>query len=102
MTVAIGSQAGGGASALSFSDFVDYSVYYNALVGNSSGNATDTAAITSLGGASVNNPVTGSTRVSIRPTLAVALGIGSQISDSFSECGGLTANACILIGTAVF
>src|ERR1035441_4461947 len=101
VTIAVGAQAGGGASTTTFSDYVNYSAYYNALVANSSGNATDTAAIASLGGASANNPVTASTLVKIRPTLEATLGLGSQISDSFANCGGLTANACIQIGTNV-
>jgi hypothetical protein len=101
VTIAFGGQAGGGASTSSFSDFVDYSAYYNALVANSSGNATDTAAIASLGGSNANNPVTGSTEIELKPTLAATLGIGSQISGSFSNCDNLTANACIQVGTNV-
>jgi hypothetical protein len=80
---------------------VDYAAYYNALVAHSSGDATDTAAIASLGGFNVNNPVTGSTQISIRPTLAATLGIGSQILDPFADCGGLVADACIQVGADV-
>jgi hypothetical protein len=101
LTIAFGGQAGGGASTSSFSEAVDYSAYYNALVANSSGNATDAAAIASLGVANANNPVTGSTQIVIRPTLAATLGLGSQISDTFSGCNNLTANACIKVGTDV-
>lgn len=101
VTIAFGGQAGGGASTSSFSDSVTYSAYYNALVSNSSGNGTDTTAIASLGGASATNPVTGSSNVSVKPTLEAALGIGSQISAPFSGCDNLTANACILVGTDV-
>jgi len=101
VTIAFGGQGGGGASTTTFSDLVTYSAYYSALVANSSGDATDTAAIASLGGASATNPVTGSSDVKIRPTLAAALGIGSQVSDTFAACDNLTANACIQIGTDV-
>ena len=101
LTIAFGAQAGGGASTSSFSDTVNYSAYYNALLANSSGDATDIAAIASLGGPSADNPVTGSTDISIRPTLAATLGLGSQVSDPFSGCGDLTANACIQVGTNV-
>jgi hypothetical protein len=101
LTIAFGGQAGGGASTSTFSDSVSYSTYYNALLANSSGDATDIAAIASLGGLNADNPVTGSTQISIRPTLEAALGIGSQISDTFSGCDNLTANACIQVGTNV-
>jgi len=101
VTIAFGGQAGGGASTSSFSDTVDYGTYYNALVSHSSGNATDISAIASLGGANASNPVTGSTNISLKPTLEVALGIGSQVSGSFSGCDNVTANACIQVGTAV-
>ena len=101
VTIAVGAQAGGGASTSTFSESVDYAAYYNALVASSSPDATDTAAIASLGGFNVNNPVTGSTQISIRPTLAATLGIGSQILDPFADCGGLVADACIQVGANV-
>ena len=101
VTIAVGAQAGGGASTSTFSSTVDYSAYYGALVSNSSGDATDTAAIASLGGGGSDNPVTGSTEIQLRPTLASLLGLGSQISDTFSGCDNLTANACIRIGSDV-
>jgi len=102
VTIAIGAQAGGGASTSAFADTIDYNTYYNALVANSSGNATDTAAIASLGVAGANNPVTGSSNVTLRPTLAQALGLGSgAIGFSFPGCGNLTADACIQIGADV-
>ena len=100
LTIAIGQQAGSGATTSSFSQTVDYNAYYNALVTESS--PTDTTrqtAIASLGpGPHTNNPVTDTTNVKMRPVLAALLGIGSEVSDSFAECGGLTANACIQIG----
>lgn len=101
VTLAFGGQAGGGASTSSFSDTVAYSDYYSALVANSSGNGTDTTAIASLGGPNVNNPVTNSSNITLRPTLEAALGIGSQVSGSFAQCDDLTANACIQVGTNV-
>jgi hypothetical protein len=101
VTIAFGAQSGGGASTSTFSDTVAYSTFYSALVAKSSGNATDTAAIASLGGPNANNPVTNSSNISLRPTLEVALGIGSQVSDTFSNCGGVTADACIQVGANV-
>jgi hypothetical protein len=101
-TIAFGAQTGGGVSTFSSSDTVTYNNYYNALVANSSGNATDISAIASLGGGPhTNNPVTGSPNVVMSTTLAALLGLGTQTSSSFSQCGGLTANACIQISTGV-
>ena len=102
LTIAFGATAGGGGSSLWSTDTVNYSDYYNALVTHSSGNATDTSAVASLGGgAHINNPVTGSSEIDLTTTLAALLGLGSQSSSSFAGCGGLTANACIAIGTDV-
>ncbi len=102
LTIAFGGQSGGGASTSSFSDPVGYSDYYNALVANSSGDATDVAAIASLGGANTNNPVTGSSNISLKSTLAAYLGlVASADSTAFSDCGNLTAHACIQVGTDV-
>jgi hypothetical protein len=102
LTIAFAAQAGGGSSTMSLDDTLDYNTYYNALVANSSGNATDTSAIASLGGgAHTNNPVTGSSNVVLSTTLAAALGLAPQTSSTFTQCGSLTANACIVIGTDV-
>lgn len=101
LNIAFGSQAGGGGSSEWFTDTATYNDYYNALVANSSGSATDAAAIASLGGGThLNNPVTGSTNIVMTSTLAAFLGIGSQSSSTFADCGGLTANACITISQA--
>ena len=78
-----------------------YSNYYNALVAFSSGDATDTAAIASLGSFSLNNPVTSSTEIALSPVLAEAVHVGSLQSGSLSGCDNLTANACIQIGANV-
>lgn len=60
-------------------DTVTYNAFYNALVANSSGDATDTSAIASLGGgAHVNDPVTTSPQITTESTLASDLGIGPQ------------------------
>ncbi|HEX5230510.1 MAG TPA: NF038122 family metalloprotease [Bryobacteraceae bacterium] len=100
VTIAFGSQAGGGGSSLWFGDIVSYNDYYSALVANSSGGATDTSAIASLGGGThTNNPVTGSSEVTMTSTLASNLGLGGQVSSSFAACGGLSANACVVLGT---
>lgn len=100
VTIAFGSQSGGGGSSQWFVNATDYNTYYNALVGNSSGNATDTSAISSLGGGPhTNNPVTGSGFMLTTSTLGSALGIGSQISSVFAACGGATANACITLSS---
>ena len=101
VTIAVGAQTGGGASTSTFSELVDYSTYYAALFADSSGDATDTAAIASLGGFNVNNPVTHTTQIQIRPTLAATLGIGSQVLEPFKGCGDLVADACIRIGDNV-
>ena len=104
VTIAVGSQAGGGASTSSFSNTVDYSTYYDALAAHSSGNATDTTAIASLGvvGAGADNPLTPTKNISLKTNLAAYLGlVGSPASTSFSNCGNLTANACIDVGTDV-
>jgi hypothetical protein len=101
LTIAFGGQSGGGASTSTFSETVSYNAYHSALVANSSGDATDVTALASLGGANVNNPVTGSSNIQLRPTLAATLGLGSQITDPFSNCGNLTADACIQVGTDV-
>jgi hypothetical protein len=101
VTIAVGAQAGGGASTSSFTDTANYDYYYNSLVAHSSGDATDTAAIASLGGFSSNNPVTGSTQIALSPVLASFLGVGSLIFQPLSGCDNLTANACIQIGTNV-
>jgi hypothetical protein len=102
LTIAFGASPGGGGSSVWSTDTVNYSDYYSALVGHSSGNATDTSAIASLGGGpQINNPVTGSAEIDLTTTLAALLGLGSQSSSSFAGCGGLTANACIAIGTDV-
>jgi hypothetical protein len=99
VTVAFGSQSGGGGAASFFTDTASYNSYYSALVANSSGNATDTSAIASLGGGPhINNPVTGSSDIGMAATLAALLGVGAQGSAAFSQCGGLVANACIQIG----
>ena len=101
VTIAFGSQAGGGGSSQWFTDTVTYNNYYNALVANSSGNATDISAIASLGGGPhTSNPVTGSSNVVMTATLAATLGLGSQFSTTFAQCGGLTANACVTISQA--
>ncbi len=101
LTVAIGGQSAGGASSQWYYGSYSYATYYNALVANSSGNATDTAAIASLGGPSANNPVTGSTTINMTATLASTLGLGSQYSSAFSSCGNLNANACITLNTTL-
>lgn len=101
VTIAFGSQAGGGASTSAFAESATYSAYYSALVANSSGDTTDAVAIASLGAASAFNPVTGSANVELSPILASNLGVGSVVSDSFSQCGNVTANACIQVGANV-
>ena len=102
LTIAFGSTAGGGGASQWFSGLAGYNAYYNALLAHSSGDATDTSAIASLGGgAHTNNPVTGSTQVELTSTLGALLGLVSQSSSTFSGCGTLTANACITIGTDV-
>ncbi|HZU24976.1 MAG TPA: NF038122 family metalloprotease [Bryobacteraceae bacterium] len=101
LTVAFGSQAGGGGSSEWSTQTVSYNSYYTALLANSSGDATDTAAIASLGGGShVNNPVTGSTDIDLNTSLAVLLGLTSESLSSFGHCGGLSADACITISQA--
>jgi hypothetical protein len=101
VTVAFGAKAGGGGSSLSLSSASTYNDYYNALVSASSGGATDTSAVASLGGgAHLNNPVTGTTQVDMNSTLDSLLGLGGQATDVFAGCGGLVANACITIGQA--
>jgi hypothetical protein len=89
------------ATTSSFMDTANYDYYYNSLVAHSSGDATDTAAIASLGGFSSNNPVTGSTQIALSPVLASFLGVGSLIFQPLSGCDNLTATACIQIGTNV-
>jgi hypothetical protein len=102
VTIAFGAQGGGGASSLTLSTTSTYNNYYNALVAASSGNATDTSAIASLGGGPHTiNPVTGSSDVELSTTLAAFLGLDVQSSVSFAACGGLIASACIQIGTNV-
>jgi hypothetical protein len=101
LTIAFGGIPGGGAQSSTFDDTASYSAYHSALVANSSGDATDTAAIASLGGANANNPVTGSNQIQMTSTLAAYLGVGSQVSDMFAGCDNLTANACIQVGTNV-
>jgi hypothetical protein len=99
--IAFGSQSGGGGSSQWFTDTESYNSFYNALVANSSGDATDTSAIASLGGGPhTNNPVTGSSDIVMTTTLAADLGLAAQASSSFSSCGGLTANACITLSAA--
>ncbi|HXS97323.1 MAG TPA: NF038122 family metalloprotease [Candidatus Limnocylindrales bacterium] len=101
VTVAFGAQPDGGGGSQWFTQTSTYNAYYNALVANSSGNATDTSAIASLGGgAHTFNPVTGSGSIVMTATLASALGMGAQVSDVFANCGGLTANACITLSSA--
>ena len=100
VTVAFAAQAGGGGSSQWFTDTATYSDYHSALVANSSGDATDTSAIASLGPSSSLNPVTGSPDIVMTSTLASLLGLGSQVSDTFASCGGLTANACITLSQA--
>lgn len=101
VTVAFGEQAGGGGASQWFTETSTYNAYYNALVANSSGDATDTSAIASLDfGVHTNNPVTGSGNMVTTSTLASVLGIGSQVSDVFASCGGVTANACITLSSA--
>ena len=102
VTIAVGGIAGGGAQSSSFYDTANYSDYYSALVANSSGDATDTTAIASLGGPNGgNNPVTGSSQIAMTSTLAALLGVGSQVSQPFAGCGNLTASACIQVGLDV-
>ena len=101
LTVAFGAQTGGGASSQWYAVSGSYAGYYNALVTNSSGNATDTSAIASLGGPSANNPVTGSQDIVLPVTLASDLGLVAQYSTSFSSCDSLTANACITLNTTL-
>lgn len=100
LTVAFGSQPGGGGSSQWFTDTASYSSFYSTLVANSSGDAIDTSAIASLGVPGSTNPVTGSSNIVMTSTLASLLGLGSQASSTFSGCGGLTANACITLSQA--
>ena len=101
VSIVFGEQASGGGSSMWSVDSTTYNAYYNALVANSSGNATDTSAIASLGGgAQTNNPVTGSQDIQVTTTLASALGIGSQAANSFAACGGVVADACISLSQA--
>ena len=101
VTIAFGSQASGGGSSQWFTDTASYNSYYNALVANSSGDATDLSALASLGGGpQIDNPVTGSTNIVMTSTLAALFGVGSQASDTFANCGGLAANACITLSQA--
>lgn len=101
LTVAFGAQTGGGASSQWFAVSGSYTGYYNALVANSSGNATDTSAIASLGSPSANNPVTGSQDILLPVTLASDLGLVAQNSTQFGSCDNLTANACITLNTTL-
>ncbi len=104
VTFAIGGQGpGGGASSIWFPDSgVSYNAYYNALKAESSpSDATRQAALASLGaGSHVNNPVTGTPTIDMESTLAATLGVGSQASDTFAQCGGLVANACTTISSS--
>ena len=99
MTIAFGSQAGGGATSIKFAGDVSYTDYYTALTNDSSGDLTDTEALASLGPSSSNNPVTGSQSVNITTTLGAVLGLEANVSTSWSQCGNQTANACIDLGT---
>jgi len=101
VTIAFGSQAGGGGGSQWFTATSTYSAFYNALLANSSGNATDTSAIGSLGGGPHTiNPVTGSGNMVMTTTLASLLGLDSQVSGTFASCGGLAANACVTLSQA--
>ena len=101
VTIAFGSQAGGGGTSQWFTETSTYNAFYNALVANSSGNAVDTSAIASLGGGPhTTNPVTGSSNMVTTSTLASLFGLGSQVSTTFASCGGLSANACITLSNA--
>jgi hypothetical protein len=102
VTVAFGTNTTGGATSQAV-DFTDsYNDYYNNMVANSSGNATDLSAIASLGGGPhTNNPVTGSSNTDMNTSLAAALGIAPQTATTFPGCGGLVANACITISTSI-
>jgi hypothetical protein len=101
VTVAFGSQAGGGGASSWFPDLASYNAYYDARLARAV-SLTDTTAIASLGGGPhTNNPVTGSAEVALTETLAAVLGLGFQSTSPFAACGGLVANACITIGTDV-
>jgi hypothetical protein len=102
VTVAFGTQTAGGGASTSLLSSDPYNAYFNALVANSSGNATDTAAIASLGGgAHTTNPVTGSGQIQMNTTLAALLGIDTQATSTFSGCGSLLASACITLGNSL-
>jgi len=100
LNVVFGSQAGGGATSIKFAGSLSYNDYYNALVTDSSGDATDVSALASLGGSPlvVDNPVTGSSQVNVTTTLGNVLGLESNASTVWSQCGGLSGNACIDLG----
>lgn len=104
LTIAFGALGpGGGAQSTWFpTTGISYNAYYNALAAESSpSDATRQAALASLGGgAHTINPVTGTSTIGMESTLAAMLGLAPQVSDSFSGCGGLTANACIQISSS--
>ena len=103
VSIVFGSQVAGGATSekLVYGG-LSYNSYYNDLGSNSSGDATDLAAIASLGGGPhTSNPVNGTTSIAMTTTLASALGLAAQQGTTWADCGGVSADACITLSTAL-
>jgi hypothetical protein len=102
VSIVFGSQSGGGATSEKLVYGAEsYNSFYNDLVANSSGDATDLAAIASLGVNNGNNPVTGSASIQVTTTLASALGLDAQQGTTWGDCGGVSADACITLSTDI-
>ena len=99
LTIDFGSQAAntGASSIKDVYTGLNYSSYYNALAANQ--NSANASAIASLGGGGLNNPVNGTSTVSMATTLAKVLGLAGQTTETYSECGNMSGNACITINS---
>ena len=100
-TIDFSTQSAGGASSIKdVYTGVGYGTYYSYLAANAAAtlNPVQTSAVASLPNAT-NNPVTGTGGVAMTTTLALVGGIAPQISNTWSQCGGLTGIACITLGT---
>ena len=100
VTVDFTTQTAGGASTVQgYYNGLSYSDYYSALASNASltGNAVQVSAVGSLPN-TTNNPVTGSSGVTMSTTLASLFGLASQSNDPQANCGVLSGAACIEIG----
>ena len=94
-TIAFGTQAGGGASTTTFNDSVSYGSYLAALTLTQT-SANDATALATLP-VSLLNPVTGSTDVELRSTLATGLGLeAAPTTGAFADCGGHVSNRRVL------